>query len=72
MDNLIQSITYIITKYNEDTHNSYTNQKILEQRIEELLLESKGQMINRCIECGCDMGECNPRQFCGKLKCLAL
>ena len=25
---------------------------------------------NRCIECGEDMGECNPRQLCGKIKCM--
>jgi hypothetical protein len=24
---------------------------------------------NRCIECGIDMGECNPRQYCGKTYC---
>jgi heterodisulfide reductase subunit C len=30
---------------------------------------SDGAQINRCIECGVDMGSCNPRQFCGKLQC---
>jgi hypothetical protein len=25
--------------------------------------------INRCIICGIDMGECNPRQYCGKTYC---
>jgi hypothetical protein len=25
---------------------------------------------NRCIECGVDMGDCNPRQLCGKTRCL--
>ena len=25
--------------------------------------------INKCIECGIDMGECNPRQYCGKTYC---
>lgn len=24
---------------------------------------------NRCIECGIEMGECNPRQYCGKTHC---
>lgn len=27
-------------------------------------------MSNLCIECGIDMGECNPRQLCGKTRCL--
>ena len=26
-------------------------------------------MVNRCLECGIDMGECNPRQLCGKVYC---
>ena len=25
--------------------------------------------VNRCLECGVDMGDCNPRQFCGKWRC---
>jgi hypothetical protein len=24
---------------------------------------------NRCMECGVDMGDMNPRQLCGKLYC---
>lgn len=24
---------------------------------------------NLCLECGVDMGECNPRQYCGKTYC---
>ena len=30
--------------------------------------ESEPQ-INRCLECGVDMGDCNPRQYCGKWRC---
>ena len=25
---------------------------------------------NKCIECGIDIGRCNPRQLCGKLYCI--
>ena len=25
--------------------------------------------INRCLGCGMDMGECNPRQYCYKTYC---
>ena len=25
--------------------------------------------INLCVECGVDMGYCNPRQYCGKTYC---
>lgn len=27
------------------------------------------ELRNLCIECGVDMGDCNPRQYCGKWKC---
>lgn len=30
---------------------------------------SKSDNINRCIECGIDMGNSNPRQFCRKTYC---
>jgi DNA-directed RNA polymerase specialized sigma subunit len=26
-------------------------------------------MQNLCVECNVDMGDCNPRQLCGKTKC---
>ena len=26
--------------------------------------------INKCVECGIDMGYQNPRQYCGKTYCL--
>lgn len=28
--------------------------------------------VNRCIECKVDMGDCNPRQYCGKTECVGL
>ena len=34
--------------------------------------EEKGEIKNRCIECGVDMGACNGRQLCGKTKCDAI
>jgi hypothetical protein len=27
-------------------------------------------MKNLCVECGIDMGECNPRQYCAKTYCM--
>jgi hypothetical protein len=32
--------------------------------------EKKNVHVNRCIICQVDMGECNPRQYCGKTKCV--
>ena len=31
---------------------------------------TKRKHSNLCIECGIDMGDCNPRQLCGKWRCL--
>jgi hypothetical protein len=28
------------------------------------------ELPNLCIECGVDMGDCNPRQLCGKIVCV--
>ena len=36
---------------------------------EELVNDNKRGIINHCLECGIDMGECNPRQLCGKWVC---
>lgn len=36
---------------------------------EELVKQNTKGMINHCFECGVDMGECNPRQLCGKWRC---
>jgi len=34
-------------------------------------LDDEEEVVHRnlCIECGVDMGDCNPRQLCGKLYC---
>jgi hypothetical protein len=34
--------------------------------------KTKNVHVNRCIECKVDMGECNPRQYCGKIECVGL
>jgi hypothetical protein len=35
----------------------------------ELVLSHTEGSVNRCVECRCDMGLCNPRQLCGKYMC---
>ncbi len=34
-----------------------------------LMKWSSSSGINRCLGCGVDMGECNPRQYCQKTYC---
>ena len=31
--------------------------------------QSQFEQKNLCVNCGIDMGECNPRQYCGKWEC---
>ena len=70
MDNLIVQITTLITTYNEKQYNCYTNQELLKKKIVNIIEESQSGVINRCLECEIDMGECNPRQLCGKTYCI--
>lgn len=30
----------------------------------------KQKYINACVECGINMGDSNPRQYCGKFRCI--
>ena len=34
------------------------------------IVKTNDDQQNTCVECGIDMGLYNPRQLCGKLKCL--
>ena len=31
---------------------------------------NRQKYINACIECGMDIGDSNPRQYCGKFRCI--
>jgi hypothetical protein len=41
----------------------------LECELIEVIENNIKSPLNRCLECGCDMGENNPRQLCGKTFC---
>ena len=43
--------------------------KILENFIDSIIENNEG-VKNRCCDCGVDMGQCNPRQLCGKTYCM--
>ena len=69
MDNLIDNLIVSITKYNNEVNNSYTDINLLQEKLETLIKECQSGCVNRCLECNVDMGECNPRQLCGKIYC---
>ena len=37
--------------------------------LKQMMSEWMSDSINRCLGCGVDMGECNPRQYCKKTYC---
>jgi len=65
IDNLVNSIK----EYNKDVNDTYTNLELLQEKLVSLIKECQTGYVNRCLECGVDMGECNPRQLCGKTYC---
>ena len=69
MDELINKVISDIMKYNTSVNNSYTNMELLQDKLELLIKECQTGCVNRCLECNVDMGECNPRQLCGKTYC---
>jgi hypothetical protein len=69
MDSLLEELIFNISLYNNSHDNVYTNVELLKGKLIQLIKESQTSMVNRCLECGIDMGECNPRQLCGKVYC---
>jgi hypothetical protein len=60
---------YEIKDYFNNKKNLYINHSSLMNRIESIITNVGTTQVNRCIECNCDIGECNPRQLCGKWVC---
>ena len=59
-----------IIDYFTNVKNEYVNEKSIMENIMNIFDTAGKGHINKCIECGIDMGECNPRQYCGKLYCI--
>ena len=50
-----------------DTNTNEYFEKIQKELVKEY---EESEIKNLCIECGVDMGYCNPRQYCGKTYCM--
>jgi len=59
----------LVSLIEENDSFYYDFDKIKEDFIKSLKDNMEG-MMNRCLECGTDMGRSNPRQLCGKSYCL--
>ena len=42
---------------------------IIHAELKQTITKLAGEPVNRCLGCGVDMGECNPRQYCKKTYC---
>ncbi|ADO67450.1 hypothetical protein crov416 [Cafeteria roenbergensis virus] len=70
LDNIINTkLSEIVTLIEKTNSNYYNFNKIKEDFIKSLHNNYEGPM-NKCVECGADMGPSNPRQLCGKTYCL--
>jgi heterodisulfide reductase subunit C len=67
--NAMEDLLPHITQYFMEVKHQYPDEKFIMEKLMELFSEGGKGQVNRCIECGIDMGECNPRQFCGKWQC---
>lgn len=66
---IIKNHLYPMISKLEDSKSEYYNvNNILDELIDIINKNSEGPMW-RCLECGVDMGRCNPRQLCGKTYC---
>tara|TARA_B100001057_G_C22101300_1_gene663338 strand:+ start:194 stop:502 length:309 start_codon:yes stop_codon:yes gene_type:complete len=62
----------------EAVTSNYRNTIVNNQLIDNSIIDNQiirnkyrhHEFINKCLECGIDMGPQNPRQLCGKLFCL--
>jgi len=66
---IINTLIYNIESYFNNKLNKYVDEKILKEKMLEIFNTIGSGNVNRCVECGIDMGNCNGRQLCGKLTC---
>lgn len=60
------------TNNNEDKKKKIENREDKTSKYTDRDNEDKKEIeviINACLICGIDMGSCNPRQLCGKVRC---
>lgn len=55
-----------INEITESNNNNSNNNKSDSNNDE---IENSCELPNLCIECGCNLGRINPRQYCGKTYC---
>ena len=64
IQNVIQSIETM-----QSNLTCYLDMENIERELSNIIARNMKGMKNLCVECGEDLGECNPRQLCGKTFC---
>jgi len=64
----IQNVMQSIMALESDLPN-YLDMETIEIELNGIIVRNMRGMKNLCVECGEDLGECNPRQLCGKTFC---
>lgn len=73
---ILERLLTIIDKYEyyidlEKAFNMIMDvEKISDEELQDIVTKcTTGERKNCCVECGMDMGQCNPRQLCNKSYC---
>ena len=53
----------------EKSTSTYLNHENIIEDFKNSIVQNQEGMMNCCLECGEDIGRCNPRQLCGKTYC---
>ena len=53
----------------ESNMSNYLDIENIEKELNNIIYQNMKGMKNLCVICGDDLGECNPRQLCGKTFC---
>ena len=55
----------------QEQRDTYLDAPLIMEGFKKLVEEHSEGMINRCTVCNIDIGRHNPRQLCGKIRCLS-
>ena len=68
-DEIIEKYLWkMLEELKENTNEYYDYHKIKNDLVKSINDNLNG-FVNRCVDCGIDIGPSNPRQLCGKWRC---
>lgn len=71
MQHIVNDMYVLLESYIKNTQGYYIDNPdaVLSALIKAVDTVQPGTMVNKCIVCGIDIGEDNPRQYCAKTYC---